>query len=161
VLGLQRALLNAFFLQRLNDFEKALADFEQTTALAADLHEPWRGKARCLRTLGKPREAIAAANESIARKPTGPAYRARAHAKRDLGHYQGAATVYGRALDISPGWVLGYYHRAGCRVELGMFEEALEDCRTCLSYAPPDHEIVPYAQKLSAKLEARLEAEKR
>lgn len=122
--------------------EKALADFKKTAALLPRSSGAQGNLADCLLTLGKNREALAAAGKAVELKGLPHDYVLRGDAHMALGSYEQAASDYGTALQCLPRNGTLAAKRARASFLAGLDSEARQDFEAALA----DASFVPDAQ---------------
>ena len=86
-----------------NQFEEAIASYEQALKFIPDYHLAWRNRGAALVGLGRYEEAITSCDNALKFKPDYPdAWCIRGDALRNLGRYEEAITSYDNALKIKP-----------------------------------------------------------
>ena len=108
------------------DFERAIALYEQAIAVDPGHAESHYKRANALRLIGRPEEALAGYDRAIALKADyAHAYCNRGVVLQGLGRREAALSSYDRAIALDPTDVMAHYNRALLMQDFSRWDEAL------------------------------------
>jgi len=123
------------------DYNKAIASYDQALKFKPDDHEVWYSRGNALRNLGRFEEAIASYDQALKFKPDDhEVWNNRGYALDELGRNEEAIVSYDQALKFKPDYHQAWNNRGYALDNLGRFEEAIASYDQALKFKPDDHE---------------------
>ncbi len=114
--------------QRLDQYERAIADYDQAIQLAPDRAGAYTDRGTAYQNLNRHQRAIADYDQAIRLDPDHAlAYSNRGNSYQDLGQYQRAMADYNQAIRADPENAGAYNNRAWARYLAGQFDLAMRD----------------------------------
>ncbi|HEX5442719.1 MAG TPA: tetratricopeptide repeat protein [Pirellulales bacterium] len=127
-----------FYLQK-KDYDRALADYNQSLRLRPDNAYAWNNAGVTRRAKGDYDKAIENLTRAISIDPAYPnAYESRAHAWADKHDYDRALADYAKAIQLDPKLLDAYFGRAALWETKGEFGKALADLQKCTQIDPDE-----------------------
>ncbi|MEH1944671.1 MAG: tetratricopeptide repeat protein, partial [Nostoc sp.] len=124
-----------------NEYEPAIASYDQALKFKPDLHEAWNNRGVALKDLGRNEEAIASYDQALKFKPDKDnAWNNRGIALKDLGRNEEAIASYDQALKFKPDLHEAWNNRGIALGKLGRNEEAIASYDQALKFKPDYHE---------------------
>ncbi|MCC5666283.1 tetratricopeptide repeat protein [Nostoc sp. CHAB 5784] len=123
-----------------DEFEAAIASYDQALKFKPDYHYAWYNRGNALRNLGRTEEAIASYDQALKFKPDDHyAWNNRGNALRNLGRTEEAIASYDQALKFKPDYHYAWYNRGYALDNLGRYKEAIASYDQALKFKPDYH----------------------
>ncbi len=120
-----------------NKLEEALADFEQSIALAPNHPDPYLNRGIVYEVQKRWKEALADYNRALEINPQDAmAYNNRGNAQAGQGYWQGALTDYQKAVELAPDFAIARANAALTMYQIGNKQEALRQMRNLVRKYP-------------------------
>jgi tetratricopeptide (TPR) repeat protein len=124
-----------------NEYEAAIASYDQALKLKPDYHQAWNNRGNALGNLGRFEEAIASYDQALKLKPDDhQAWNNRGNALGNLGRFEEAIASYDQALKLKPDYHQAWNNRGNTLGNLVRFEEAIASYDQALKLKPDKHE---------------------
>ncbi|NEU79657.1 tetratricopeptide repeat protein [Nostoc sp. UIC 10630] len=124
-----------------NEYEAAIASYDQALKFKPDLHQAWNNRGIALRNLERNEEAIASFDKVLEIKPDDhQAWSKRGIALGNLGHHEEAIASFDKVLGIKPDDHQAWGKRGIALGNLGHHEEAIASFDKVLKIKPDDHQ---------------------
>ncbi|NEP55774.1 MAG: tetratricopeptide repeat protein [Symploca sp. SIO2G7] len=123
------------------DYEGAIASYDQAVKIKPDYHEAWNNRGISLDELGRYEEAIASFDQAVKIKPDyHEAWNNRGNSLYNLGRYEEAIVSYDQAVKIKPDYHEAWNNRGNSLYNLGRYEEAIVSYDQAVKVKPDYHE---------------------
>ena len=124
------------------DFDSAIASYDNAISLKPDLHQAWFNRGLALSALDQHEAAIASYDNAISLKPNlHKAWNHRGLALDTLGRHEAAIASYDKAIEVKPDYTEAYYNKARCYSLQRTAEKAAKALQQAIELNPECREM--------------------